>query len=91
VGDALHAVAGAGGFAGVAERGAEEDPSQAARALAARELARRAGAPLEAVRFARRGRVPLVWLAGHDLRAHLSLSHHGRFVAFACRLVGSAA
>ena len=92
-GDALHAVAGAGAgsFAGLAVRGAAEDPSQAARALAARELARRAGAPLEAVRFARRGRVPLVWLAGHDLRADLSLSHHGRFVAFACQLAGSAA
>jgi hypothetical protein len=72
-------------------RGDGEDPSRAARALAARELARRAGVPPEAVRFSRRGRVPLVWLEGFDLRADVSLSHHGRFVAFACQLAGDAA
>jgi hypothetical protein len=93
VGDALHAVATArgGAFGGLAVLGDGEDASQAARALAARGLARRAGAPPEAVRFARRGRVPRVWLEGRDLRADLSLSHHGRFVAFACQLAGSAA
>jgi len=94
VGDALHALAedGAGSaFCGLARRGDAEDPSRAARELVARELARRLGAPREAVRFGRRGRVPSVWLAGRDVRADLSLSHHGRFVAFACQLGGGAA
>jgi hypothetical protein len=93
-GDALHALAEAGGasaFWGLARRADGEDPSRAARALAARELARRVGAPPEAVRFSRRGRVPVVWVEDRDLRADVSLSHHGRLVAFACQLAGGGA
>jgi len=87
-GDALHAVAFgspaeepriARGVAGLA---AGEDPSLAARALALRRCAERLGARADELRVDREERIPALRLPdGRSLA--LSLSHHGRFVAFA--------
>lgn len=76
--DWVHAVAASDG-AGVAERGVagtgrDGDPSAAARGLAL------AGLPRQA-RVVRRERIPELRVG--TARAPLSLSHHGRFVAFA--------
>lgn len=60
------------------------DASREARDLAASTLAERLGVPLRAIRIGRNGRIPTVEVHGRDL--DLSLSHHGRFVAFACDL-----
>ena len=65
------------------------DPSRAARSLAARVLAEELGVTRRSLRFGRRGRVPTARVFGPDGRdtpLDLSLSHHGRFVAFACQL-----
>ena len=56
-------------------------PSDAVRDLARRDLAARFGGGLS---VAQRGRVPVLHRRGEPLPADLSLSHHGRFVAFAC-------
>ena len=64
------------------------DPSQAARRLAARVLGEELELPRGAFRFGRRGRVPTLSVDGQAL--DLSLSHHGRFVAFATELGGAA-
>ena len=64
------------------------DPSQAARRLAARVLGEELDLPRGAFRFGRRGRVPTLSVDGRAL--DLSLSHHGRFVAFATELEGAA-
>jgi phosphopantetheinyl transferase (holo-ACP synthase) len=60
------------------------DASREARDLAARTLAERLGVPVGAVHIGRSGRIPTVEVDGRGL--DLSLSHHGRFVAFACDL-----
>jgi len=62
------------------------DPGAAVRALVRRELAGRLGTPPGALRVERCGRVPWLWLAGAAAPLPLSLSHHGRFVSFACML-----
>lgn len=64
------------------------DPSRAARRLAARVLAEELGLPTSAFRFGRRGRAPTLAVEGRPGSLDLSLSHHGRYVAFACQ-VGS--
>jgi phosphopantetheinyl transferase (holo-ACP synthase) len=66
----------------VRRRGA--DPSRAARALATRVLAEELGIAPDAIHFERRGRVPSARAEGLAGPLDLSLSHHGRFVAFAC-------
>jgi len=89
-GERVHAVATdrAEALAGVRSRVAElraedADPSAAVRSLAREELAPLLGAPPGALEFARRGRIPLLRLAGRAAPFDLSLSHHGRFVAYA--------
>ena len=87
-GDALHAVAfGAGDDEariawGVAALAQGADPSLAARALATARVAARLGARAQALRVERRDRIPALRLPDGRALA-LSLSHHGRFVAFA--------
>jgi len=86
-------------LSGVATTEAPLEASRVVRELAARTLAKRLGVPEESVRIGRRGRVPTLEVLGRGAtRAgspaccdpktplDLSLSHHGRFVAFACDL-----
>jgi hypothetical protein len=93
-GDAVHAVATDGDAlrltSAVASAGATLDASDAARALAVRRLARRLDARPETLRIGRRGRIPTLEIGGVPAGVDLSLSHHGRFVAFACDLGGAA-
>lgn len=68
--------------------------SRAARALAVTRVARALGASPDAVAVVKEGRVPRLVVAPADARSSrsrdggiaLSLSHHGRFVSFACLL-----
>jgi hypothetical protein len=62
------------------------DPSAAVRTLVRREAGGWLGAPPGALRVERRARIPWLLLAGAAAPLPLSLSHHGRFVAFACML-----
>jgi hypothetical protein len=66
-----------------------EDPGSAVRRLAIREIARAIGVDAARLDVARKadgdGRVPVLELDGCALGSSLSLSHHGRFVAFAFR------
>ena len=77
-------------LSGVATTERPLDASRAVRDLAAHALATRLRLPEDAVRIGRQGRIPTLELSGHDAPLDLSLSHHGRFVAFACDL-GNAA
>jgi hypothetical protein len=90
----VHAIARGGASAGEERSGvaesADEDLSAAARAFASRALAAQLGVAPERVGFAKRGRIPLLCADGAPARADLSLSHHGRFVAFACELDAAA-
>ena len=93
VGDALHAWVLGGGAVrrvctGIAERAEEEDASAAVRRFARRRIAAALGVVEDDLRFERRGRVPDLRVG--EARLALSLSHHGRFVAFACGLEASA-
>lgn len=67
-----------------------DDPGRAVRRLAVREIARAIGVDAARLAVTRRAndgddRVPMVALDGRALDGSLSLSHHGRFVAFAFR------
>jgi phosphopantetheinyl transferase (holo-ACP synthase) len=88
----VHAVAsdGAGSLARVrSEVGElpepEADPSAAVRALACRGMAQLLPGSLE---IAKRGRIPVLRMDGRDAPFDLSLSHHGRFVAWAAEPLG---
>lgn len=59
------------------------DASFAVRRLALREIGRVLGVAAERLSIGRRGRIPTVELDGRTAPYALSLSHHGRFVAFA--------
>jgi phosphopantetheinyl transferase (holo-ACP synthase) len=63
-----------------------EDPSLAVRRLALRTIAHELGVDFARLSIGRRGRIPTVELDGRTTELSLSLSHHGRFVAFAFRL-----
>jgi hypothetical protein len=63
----------------------EATPSAAVRRLAVATLARVLGVPERDLAIDRDGRVPRLCIRGRPSPAALSLSHHGRFVAFACR------
>lgn len=65
--------------------------SRAARDLAREELGRRLGVAPEAVVIRRRARIPEVWVEGRRAAVDLSLSHHGRVVAFAALVAGARA
>jgi phosphopantetheinyl transferase (holo-ACP synthase) len=58
--------------------------SAAVRRLALDTLARALG--LDGLAIGRDGRIPLLLRHGRPMAADLSLSHHGRFAAFACML-----
>jgi len=60
--------------------------SDVVRRLAIARLSRLLGIALEDIAIRRDGRIPALWLRGRRSPADLSLSHHGRFVAFACTL-----
>ena len=86
-GDCIHAVACRGADpdalrCGVAET-AGADPGASARALALQDLAGRLGVPLPDLRIERRRRVPELHLRDSRQGIPLSLSHHGRYAAFA--------
>lgn len=61
----------------------DADPSAAVRRLAREELAPLLGAEPGALEIGRRDRIPVLRMAGRDAPFDLSLSHHGRFVAYA--------
>ena len=61
-------------------------PGSAVRTLAIATLAPRLGIAVAELSVARDGRIPHLQRAGVALATDLSLSHHGRFVAFACVL-----
>jgi phosphopantetheine--protein transferase-like protein len=61
-------------------------PSDAVRALALTTLARAWDVAPDDLCIRRERRIPTLWLRGRRSAADLSLSHHGRFVAFACRV-----
>jgi phosphopantetheinyl transferase (holo-ACP synthase) len=68
----------------VAELPTEDaNPSAAVRALACEDLAGVLGRDAELLEIARRDRIPVLRVAGEDAPLDLSLSHHGRFVAWA--------
>jgi phosphopantetheinyl transferase len=88
-GTCLHAVTTSAREAGArllwsVER-AVSDPSATVRRLAAAAIASALGLDAKGVQIA--GRPPVVLHRGRSLLSDLSLSHHGRFVAFACALV----
>jgi phosphopantetheinyl transferase (holo-ACP synthase) len=60
-----------------------ETPSAAVRSLAIRHLAPLLGAEPAALEVRRRERIPALFARERELAWPLSLSHHGRFVAFA--------
>jgi len=62
------------------------DASAAVRALATLGVADWLGARPEDLQIRRVGRVPVLFHRGDPAPVDLSLSHHGRFVAFACEL-----
>lgn len=63
-----------------------QEPGVAVRQLALRAIARELGVDPARLSIGRRGRIPTVELDGRTTKLALSLSHHGRFVAFAFRL-----
>lgn len=99
-GSAIHALATEEGdaapvvYALQALSGAEEASpralSQGARRLAARLLAARLSVPESALVFAKCDGAPVLWLHGAPAPLLLSLSHHGRWVAFAARFAEGA-
>lgn len=64
-------------------RADRRDPSAAVRRLALREIARALDVAPARLAIGRRGRIPILELDGRPASVALSLSHHGRFVAFA--------
>ncbi len=90
----VHALARGGAFTGEEHSGVEPlargDASLAAREFACRAIAARLGIAPERLSVATRGRIPVLYADGVPAPADLSLSHHGRFVAFACALAHGA-
>lgn len=60
--------------------------SDAVRAFAIADLARRLGVDVDALEIRSRRRIPRLLRRGGGEAAPLSLSHHGRYVAYACLL-----
>jgi hypothetical protein len=88
-GDCVHVVAtdrenpGAALLQGVA-RSSDPDSSRAVRTLAIAELSARLSRAPGELWIERLNRTPVLRLRGRSSPAVLSLSHHGRFVAWAC-------
>lgn len=94
-GDLIHAVAGDWNVGGLVAAVAQiprqigaqvPGPRQLVRQLAVARLSHRLGVAREALHIEREGRIPRLWIGDNPANVDLSLSHHGRFVAFACRL-----
>ena len=66
-----------------------ELPGVAVRTLAIRELAQRLCVPPDVLSITRRGRIPTLLIGGESTDIDLSLSHHGRLIAFACEVDSS--
>ncbi len=81
-GDTLDSICGAVAMM----RSAEAFASFATRRFAVVTLAARLGVRAGDLAIQRDGRIPTLWYRGRRTTADLSLSHHGRFVAFACTL-----
>lgn len=62
---------------------AAEDARQAVRRLARREVGRSLAVPEARLSIGRRGRIPVLELDGQPTPLALSLSHHGRWIAYA--------
>jgi len=62
---------------------AAEDASLAVRRLARREVGRSLALPEARLSIGRRGRIPILELDGRPTSLALSLSHHGRWIAYA--------
>jgi hypothetical protein len=69
-------------LAGVAEASAES-PSSAVRRMAIAAIAAALGVAPGELSIVREARIPRLWRHGEPVPIDLSLSHHGRFVAFA--------
>ena len=86
-GECIHAVARLGGDPSESQRGITRgngrDASATVRALALAELSGALGVPTDALRIERRDRIPELHVQGRALAAPLSLSHHGRYAAYA--------
>jgi len=98
-GDCVHAIAtGSRGapervIAGVCRVAGDADggrhgalPGRAVRAFAVAEIAPRIKVPADSMRIERSGRIPRLVHRDGRRAADLSLSHHGRFLAYACAL-----
>jgi len=68
--------------------GAASTPSEVVRRITLTTLSRLLGVAVADLAIDRDGRVPTLRLRGRPCAAEISLSHHGRFVAFACRWPG---
>jgi phosphopantetheinyl transferase (holo-ACP synthase) len=91
-GESVHAIArrripAAAGILSAVEA-AREDASAAVRRLATSAIGAALGIAPGQLRIS--GRPPLVWRGDDRLDLSLSVSHHGRFVAFAAHFAGSA-
>ena len=91
LGDCVHAVVSAGDpsvdtFAETAHLDDAElrDPSLGVRRFAIDSIAERLGISPSDLRIERENRIPALVVAGELTPRPLSLSHHGRFVGFAC-------
>jgi phosphopantetheinyl transferase (holo-ACP synthase) len=90
-GEHVHAVARRAGDPGtmVWAAAAALSPSDATASVAVRQfavatLAARLGVAPDDLAIRSEGRIPVLWQRGRRTAADLSLSHHGRFVAFCC-------
>jgi len=73
---------------GVAPCSEPANASQEVRRLACEAIARKLDVPSEGIEVRREGRIPSLYLDAQPLCMSLSLSHHGRWLAFACDLTG---
>ncbi len=92
-GDCVHAVVNNEKFYGdtiwsARRLTAEEssDPSREARRFAAITVAARLGLPVAHLRIERSGRIPQLIFDGAAPQVDLSLSHHGSYAGFVCRI-----
>ena len=96
-GDAIHAIAREDTrgeiLAEVIDAQNEPRESLAVRELARERVAQRLGVALSSVRIGKRGRIPTLELRDASQAVarelDLSLSHHGRYLAFACEIDGA--
>jgi len=86
-GDPERVLAGVRRVAGDADGGGDGAlSSRAVRAFAVAEIAPRIKTPADSMRIERRGRIPRLVHRDGRHAADVSLSHHGRFIAYACAL-----